>query len=90
MAKKNDIDVTISCKYPYKNNTYIIFFRLYGVKQFKLPEIGTNWFGFSELEIVDVKKHMMENINFQVKDFGGTSFSCYCRDIEFIELRKMS
>lgn len=55
--------------------------RCSGVKQLRLPELGTSFF-LAEVEIEDLSRHQLEGIRFKLKDFGESQFEVLCGGIE--------
>ncbi len=65
---------------------YTVTMKLDGVQQLNLPEIGTEPLAFCELAVENVRDRMMEGINFYVNDEAFDGMSCYCQNIEFIQV----
>jgi hypothetical protein len=58
-----------------------ITLRCGGVRQLKLPEIGSAFF-FSEIEVEDLSKDQLEGIRYRIKDHGTHEFEILCGDVE--------
>jgi len=76
----------INASYAQDGEAYTVTMKLDGVQQLNLPEIGAAPLAFCELAVEDVRNNMMEGINFYVNDEAFDGMSCYCQNIEFIQV----
>jgi len=76
--------VTMTLTTDLVNQSKKTIVKFVNVKQFTVGEVNGIW--LSQLDIVDISAHQMENINFRVTDGEHGMFSFYCESFTLEEL----
>lgn len=72
-----DLRVRALWTLPSVGTDYLLTIVFTGVAGLELPKLGEGWFGFSELEVIDIRSHGLEDLSLQVKDYySGFEFRC--------------
>jgi len=79
-----DQAVNLHISAEYYNSKWDVEIEFHNVKQLKIPVvIGPNLIEMSELQIIDIKNSGLENINYEVTDYGSSSgISFLCKEIQ--------
>ncbi|QTD50171.1 hypothetical protein [Sulfidibacter corallicola] len=83
------MNVFLEVGVPTDQGKFFLTIGLFGVTQLKLPELGGRWFGFVELEVQSVESFGLEGIKYYLVE-PDEGFSCYCQDISFLRVQKLS
>jgi hypothetical protein len=88
-GEPQELELVMNVGYRHEAEKYYLTFKFQGVRQLRLPELGTAWFRLSEVEVEDISDRGMEGLRYQFKDFGEPGMDCLCGEIWLTSITRL-